>query len=226
MVMAVAITTAPRPHQTLETSLLSLRQAGYGEPVTIVADGVCPVRETQRGIDITVLSPRRGIVGTWAQAVRVLLGTSAEFLMVMQDDVTWPVGGWASALGSLSVISKQDPQFGYASLHTMPRVEAALRDSQSLPVTASWFETGSVRRYLHKERWCGAQCWVLPRASASHLLADPEFRLFMQDNTRGFDHQVTLTLNRMGHRTYTWWPSLLSHDLGKGNRAPRQRAVA
>lgn len=226
MVIAVAITTAPRPQPTLETSLRSLRDAGYQDPVVIVADGSWPSRESHSGIDITVLTGgRRGIVGTWVAAVKALMDMPADWLMVMQDDVTWPPLGWHAATEALDLIAAIDPGCGYASLHTMPRVEAALRDSSAIPVQASWFETGPVRRYLYKERWCGAQCWTLPRASAARLLSDRGFRAFTAHNTRGFDHQVTLTLNGLGHRTYTWCPSLLSHDLGKGNRAPRWRAA-
>lgn len=225
MVIAVAITTAPRPQPTLQTSLQSLRDSGYRDPVVLVADGSWPDRASHTGIDVTVLTKHRGIVRTWVQAIQVLLDTTAEWLMVMQDDVTWPNDGWFRAVDALDLMASIDPRCGYASLHTMPRVESALRESGVAPVQASWYETGPVRPYLYKQRWCGAQCWALPRTSASRLLADREFRAFAAQNTRGFDHQVTLSLNRLGHRTYTWWPSLLSHDLGKGNRAPRWRVA-
>jgi hypothetical protein len=224
--VSIAITTAPRPYPTLSLALASLRRAGCIDPVLVVADGD-PTLQVDIRCAVRRLPHRCGIVETWARALEALLvETTAPWLMVLQDDVTWPERSWLRALEALSAIAAHDPAFGYASLHTMPRVQAALLAVESSPVVASWHSTGWLQPHLAKRRWCGAQCWTFPRASAEALLADPSFRAYAAVATRGFDHEVTSTLHRLGRQTYTWWPSLLSHDLGKGNRAPRCRKVA
>jgi len=207
-VVSVAITTAPRPVPTLGTAVASLHAAGGPAPL-IVED-----------------TPTHGLVQTWVIALdRLLNEAHAPWVMVMQDDVTWPTDGWATALRGLDALWRTVPRVGYASLHTMPRVQEALRLDATAPAIDTWYPTGRLQPFLHKQRWCGAQCYVLPRGAAVMLLADPTFRDVCRRATRSVDHHVTLALNRLGLPTFTWFPSLVSHSLGKGNRAPRQRAA-
>lgn len=207
MVMTVVVTTAPRPVPTLPTCLRALALAGGPDPLLI----------EDRGI---------GIVRTWRRALETVVDRDTDVGMVVQDDVTWPPASWARALEALATIVAHDPGFGYASLHTMPRVQDALRASQTAPVASSWYPTGQLQPYLRKGRWCGAQCWMLTRETARRLVDDRRFSQYAAGNTHGFDHEVTATLQRFGQATYTWWPSLVSHALGKGNRAPRWPRVA
>lgn len=208
--LAVAITTAPRPVPTLEHCVAALAASGCPLQPILVRDG----------------DPRRGIARTWVAAVEALLRTDAEALMVLQDDVTWPPGRWDAAVEAIAAMLAHDPACGYLSLHTMPRVEAALAASVTSPTLGTWYRTGHLESYLWKHHWCGAQCWVLPRAAAQAVIGARRFQEFVAGHPHGFDHEVTATLRRLGCETYTWWPSLLSHHLGKGNRAPRKRLVA
>lgn len=191
------MTTAPRPVELLAESLASLRLAGCPVEPIVVTDG----------------HPPMGIVRTWARALRLLLETDAESLMILQDDTQWPERGWSAFEGLWSGLRGLYPTVGYGSFHTSDRTNRALNEAG---VTDwGWAETGAL-----PVRPCGAQCYVLPRASAVTLLGDAAFQGEVQRQIRSVDVLVTWALHRLGLPTFTYRPSLVAH-IGKHNRAPR-----
>jgi hypothetical protein len=206
---------------SIETSVASLRAAGGPEPL-IVADGFAG-------------APPMGLVRTFRAALERLVREQrdATHLLILEDDTTWPAGGWDQALDALQVLDTVDAGYGYASLNTRPRIAGALEAAagwgptgQRLPPAATvgnWYRTDTLREHLYKHQWAGAQAWVLTMASGTALLQEPEFARFCARADRSVDHHATEALIRLGLQTYTLWPSLVSHALGEGNRAPRQR---
>lgn len=223
--IAVAVTTAPRRCPTLGPSLASLRRAGYGDPVVVVADGSPTLQLDPRCALVRTPGPI-GIVATWALALETLLAADPDVALICQDDVTWPAASWPEAVRGVAALRRHDPSFGYGSFYTGPRVAGALRMSSTPAALAAWYPTGHLQPYLFKHRWSGALGYAVSRPAARALLQDAEFQSFRRTHWRGFDHMVTASLNRVGCPTYTWSPSLVSHGLGAGNRSRRQRPAA
>jgi hypothetical protein len=212
MRIAVAMTTAPRPRPTLDAAIASLRLAGGPVPLVVADRPDAPV----------------GILATWHRALTtVAADTQANVWLLLQDDVTWPVHGWTRMRAALQDLWEIDGACGYASLYTGPRVHGALLDARRAghadadPVAGGWYRSDRLQPFLSKGRWAGALAWVIPASVGRALLADRAFRRCCSTYTRSLDHHTTMALIRLGYRTYTLWPGLVSHELGSGNRAPR-----
>lgn len=210
MRVAVAMTTAPRPRPTMEAAVASLRAAGGPAPIVVADRPDKPV----------------GILATWHRALTVAADAQADVWLLLQDDVTWPTDGWGRMTTALDAAWSLGA-CGYASLYTGPRVHGALRDARQAghpdgaPVVGDWYRSDRLRPFLSKGRWAGALAWAIPAVVGRVLLADRAFHRDCHTYTRSLDHHTTMACVRLGYPTYTLCPSLVSHDLGAGNRAPR-----
>jgi len=166
--LAIGMIACERPTLDVHAAIDQLRFGGFDDLVHLFCEpGMPPLRPMARVIEHH--NPvRRGVMGNWSYCLRWLLEhTSADYLMVCEDDVEYCRGARDAWERSTSVLS----QVGYWSLYT-PR-----RDRELVCKSEGW--TASNRG---RDTW-GTQCMCFPRASAALVLRyDP---LHHEDQMRG-----------------------------------------
>ena len=95
MTLAIAMTTAKRAVSTLERAYQSLRAAGFdeevlvaAEPGTVIPDAVAHDSRAR----VLMNEKRLGCFSNWKHACRTLLKTSAQWILIVQDDAIWQRG--------------------------------------------------------------------------------------------------------------------------------------
>lgn len=217
MSLAVAVTTAPRPVETLTRSTESLRRAGF-EDAAIVSDGPVVSRD---GFVTYVNSPPLGGLKNWCWALQMLVETTqASWLMVAEDDVLWAKGAAAALAQDLEWLDAKG-DVGYLSLYTCRKVSREIERRKG----------GRLGKGLHKSA-LGAGCWgsqayVIPRSSAVALLANEAFDDFRRNyvKNRNRDNIVSGCLAAMGFALYYRVPCLVSHEMGSANSSLSTKPV-
>lgn len=218
MLLATAIITAPRPKPTLEHSILSYRDAGFDNALHIRADGeVQPFRSSyvdQWNSSIT-LNPRPlNNLRNWIAACQDLLDhSSASYLMVCEDDITWAENAAGVLTSELSNWSRSNT--GMISLY-LPRRMSKLLEQLYSP--GSRLRSGYYGIRFGRKLW-GAQCLVFPRAEAQALLTCGYMKAVVSDPTKTINvdaHIAESMLLREREIVYRV-PCLVDHVLGDLN---------
>jgi len=199
--IAIAMTTAPRPHPTLIRALASLRGAGFSEDVHLFAEPgtlarrLHPSAEHDRTI-VHVNSSRRGCFGNWKQAItQLLLKTEARWLLVVQDDAIWAPGSADILRAQTSV--RQASRTGFLSPYVTDKdaVESAFVDG--------WNECRIGWTF-----W-GAIAFCVERTAAAELLRHPRFA--QHQGTQQVDAVVAASMLDLARPSFVHVPSLVDH---------------
>lgn len=215
--LAIAITTAPRAKETFTASLASLRQAGFTQPVRVFADKVNPSGD---GCLVTVNDPPLDGIKNWYKACQTLIEeTSAPWLMILEDDVTWANGAAQALYRDLEGL---DPEkVGYVSLYLCRHVAKHIhRELHVSRLPAGMHNAASMGG-----RCWGSQAYVLPRQSAERLLSDRIFTNMVQIRWKNRDLLVSGTLSRHGKKLLYRVPCLVNHKLGNANSSLTKKGV-
>lgn len=230
--LAIAITTAPRPVPTFSQSFASLRKAGFVQRVHVLSDDVWQVPDMQRAEEIGAVtflrnSPPLGGLKNWAHALETLVkDTDSPWVMVLEDDIRWARGAAAALEKDLRDLDgKLRDGVGYLSLYLSRKVSKEIEYRKGRPL-----RPGIYASKLAEGCW-GSQAYVLTREGARALLADPTFddrrRNYVKNRNR--DGIVSGCLAAMGRRLYYRVPCLVDHALGSANSSlaakPVQRAL-
>lgn len=214
-ILTIAMTTAPRRAPTLTRALTSLREAGFGEIVHLFAEPGT-FDQTPRPIDErTIVSEHvstLGCFGNWKHAITYLLAaTSAQWLLVVQDDAIWAAGS-ADALRA-ELATRKNQRIGFLSPYVT---------ESDVPVGAAdgWIECRS--------GWnlCGAVALCLERGTARQLLWHRRF--VEHRSTEHVDSVVAASMLDLGRPSYVHVPSLVDHvgytsTIGHDDVAPKLR---
>lgn len=213
--IAIGMTTAPRPRATAAASLASLRTAGFHQRVILFADGD-PGPVVDDNLDVRVNEPALGGLKNFCHALAALVETEAPWLLLLEDDTTW-AGGSAKALRE--DLARIDPEsVGYLSLYMHSSVARGLERGRR-GLGAGWHEC----RLGWKS--CGSQAYLFPVEGARNLLADGQFQDY-RDNwakNRNRDNVTSKCLQDMGLRRLFRVPALVDHALGAGNSSLRTK---
>jgi hypothetical protein len=225
VILAAAVTTAPRPRDTLPMSLSSMYHAGFRDPVLLLSDhAAAHVMQTPHHIPpLTIIrnDPPLGGLKNWCQALQLLIErTEARWLMVCEDDITWAPGAAAPLEHDLNMLDGRP--VGYVSLYIARKVSREIEQRKQV----RRLSPGLHRSELGEGVW-GSQAYVLPRTTAAALLADPTFddlrRNYVKNRNR--DGIVSGALHRMGLPLFFRVPALVSHKLGEANSSLREKPV-
>jgi hypothetical protein len=206
-VVAVGITTAPRPIPTLDRCLSSARAAGVTGTILVSADGDCLVPDNT--VDLHVHEPRLGVLRNWAWTLRKLLERDEDYVLIVQDDVTWARGSWTWLLRHLDA-SKAAP-VPFFTLYVDPKVGRDLERHHSRPLRPGWYMS-----HLGADSG-GALCYGFSRACADVLLKNAEFQYDLSTRDKNIDRIVPKCLVNIGVPMAVRIPGLMHHRLGSGN---------
>lgn len=223
--LAMAMTTAPRPRETLQLALSSLHHAGWRERLLLLADYPAGERITLPNLcpPLTLVQndPPLGGLKNWCSALQLLVDTTeARWLAILEDDILWAEGAIPALERDLHAL--QGKSVGYLSLYISRKVSHEIERRK---------RTDTLTPGLHKSElgagvW-GSQAYVLPRRTAQALLADPEFddqrRNYVKNRNR--DGIVSGALARMGLPLYFRVPALVNHRLGEANSSLRDKPI-
>lgn len=218
MSLSIAITTAPRPRETFTASLESLRAAGFEQTVYVLAD--CPTQPAGN-CEVIRNEPKLGGLKNWCQALETLLQrTDADWLMVLEDDVTWASGAAQALERDLAVLSERQ-DIGYLSLY-LPRWNARRMEHRAKGRLTPGFHV-----YDADNSW-GSQAYVISRPVAERLLAKGgKFDNYRRNYTpnKNRDTLVSRCLQKMGLKLLHRVPCLVDHKLGSGNSSLSRKPV-
>lgn len=215
--LAIAITTAPRRTETFTQSLASLRAAGFDGLVRVFADRVHPAAD-DRCMVLRNDPPLDGLKN-WCHALRTLLtDTDADWLMVLEDDVTWAPGSAEALDRDLLELDPSDT--GYLSLYLCRHVSKEIKREQLVRN----LKPGIYATQMGSRCW-GSQAYVLPRTSAERLLASHNFMKYAAIRKKNRDILVSGELLRMGLALRYRVPCLVNHDLGSANSSLSNKPV-
>lgn len=231
MRLAVAITTAPRPRLTAAQSYRSFRDAGFTEPVLMLADGLpneaAPELPPPGALDIRLNSPPLGGLKNWCRALEVLVQeTEARWLLVLEDDILWVPGAAAALAKDLDTLDRIAESvghsgIGYLSLYTARKVSRSIEGLRGRPLKRGMYSTT-----LAGACW-GSQAYAIPRSTAVRLLADRHFQDLRQnyEKNRNRDGIVSGRLDALGLKLYYRIPCLVTHELGNANSSLADKPV-
>lgn len=188
-------------------SLRSYRLAGFSGAVHIFADG--PLEMSGSEVIVTNCPPL-GNLRNWALALRTLeRDTTADWLMVCEDDIEWVRGGALALTEDLKRLGHVFSRAGALSLY-LP-----CRHTKGLPtLKPGWHGDGLQRG---KGAW-GAQCLLFSRAQAQSLLSDAQFDLYLKSKMdKNVDAIVQKCINDRNREVLYRVPCLVDHSLGEGN---------
>lgn len=216
--LAIAITTAPRPRETFTGCLASMRAAGFEQTIHVHADGV---QVDAPGCNVIRNEPALGGLKNWCAALeQLVLDTTAPWVMVCEDDVEWAPRARAKLEHDINMLAGKP--VGYLSLYIARKV------SKEMESRKGWrkLDPGLHRSLLGGRVW-GSQAYALPRATAITLLADEGFddlrRNYLKNRNR--DGIVSGALDRMGLPLYFRVPALCNHGPGNANSSLRDKPV-
>lgn len=176
---AVAVTTAPRTGNTLPQCVNSLRQAGW-EPIIFAEPGSPTIEDAE-----TVNNKqRKGIWHNWLQSARwCLKKTSAEFILTVQDDVTFH----PDSKTFVESILWPSPKCGFVSLYTPKHYQLKEGDP------AAW--QPGIRRVRTNSLW-GACALVWPRSVLQDVVNHPTAASWLGVPPRNSDRSKARTARR------------------------------
>lgn len=196
MTLAIAMTTAPRRKPTIHRALPSLREAGFDEDVYVCAEPNT-FKKLPRPDEARVHenSSRRGCFGNWKYALqRVLSRTSAQWLLIVQDDAIW-LPRSADVLRD-QLRARQDLRTGFLSPYVTSKDVAA-------EFVDGWNE------YRGGWNFWGAVALCLPRNTAEELLRHQRF--VEHQGSQQVDAVVAASMLDLGHPSFVHVPSLVDH---------------
>lgn len=212
--IATAITTAPRPQPTLAASLRSYREAGFINQVTIFADGDADTDDP--ACVVSRNDPPLGCLRNFAHALRCIVAAGdGDWLLFLQDDVTWARGSAAALPLQLSTI-----RLGCISLYCPRRVSRHLHERHGRPLVPGLYPST-----LGWDTW-GAQALLFPREAARRLVEDGQFKDYVANwkRNRNVDRIVPKCLLDLGLEVLYRIPSLVDHG-GEANSSLGSKRV-
>lgn len=214
--LAIAMTTAPRPIETVQKSLASLRAAGFGQHVLVSFDGPDhdgPDVSADPDWTVCTYGARVGVPRHWLRTLETLLYTTSEpWLLMLQDDTTWQTGAAAALEARRKALAP------FWSLYVDKTVATHLEASHGRPLAPGAYYS----RLGHQSG--GALAYGFWRPFAERLVGDPGFREDVETHERGIDRWVPKAALSLGHALQVWVPSLVTHTLGSGNSSMRPKA--
>lgn len=206
MTFGIAITAAPRRIPSLAPSVLSLRNAGFSEPVHVLADGACGL-VSDAATSVVQNDPPLGTLGNAFAALAWLMKTRMRWLLLLEDDIVWAYKARAALQAELG---KLPDDTGCVVLYVHPslcrRLKDAGRDKPGYHDLSLGYES------------LGAQAMLFPR-QAAEALVNSDWR----QHTRNRDRVIPGLLKGIGHRTLYRVPSLVNHSPGSGNSSVKPK---
>jgi len=211
--LALAMITADRPgHPTIHSSLISLRAAGFKQAVHIFTEaGSVSDKRLLRGDPKLMIFRQKTITGcfpNWKRcATWMLSNTVAEWIMIMQDDISWCTAGQEIMAHTLNCCDR-----GVG----IPRYRLGVLSPYTSPAMVSPAATGygwtEARFYGKTTSLWGALALCFPRESLDKLLKNKRF--IEHDSVRALDYVVGDTFRNhmeppMGVKVHM--PSLVDH---------------
>lgn len=217
--LALAMTLAPRREVTFACALESLRDAGFHEDVHVFAEPGTFAQHTRPSGDLLHVHEnvsKRGCFANWKYALEQLLAyTTAQWFLVVQDDVIWRRGSAEILREQMRV--RQELRTGLLSPYTSPQVvEEGFVDGWN-ECRAGW-------------GWWGALTFCMKRGAAEELLRHPRFA--EHADLQQVDAVVAASMLDLGRPSFVHVPSLADHigttstigrdgDLARGRRGYR-----
>lgn len=196
---AYGITTVPqRRDHTLRRTLLSFKNAGFGEPRLFVdGDSDTDSWRSEFGLQVTSHYPKIRTFGNWVLSLAELYirNAHAERFCIFQDDVIT----YKNLRGYLDTFD--DPANGYWNLYTVP--DNQKRAPHNRPV---W--------YTSNQRGKGALALIFSRGVVIKLLTSLHMVNRPLDVHRGWkavDGGIVTALNKAGILEYVHSPTLVQH---------------
>ena len=193
--LAIGMITCHRPNIDVHATIEQLRHGGFDEELHLFCEPGTPVIRPLSGVVVHGNASRLGCIGNWTHCLAWLLEhTSAEYLMVSEDDVAYCRG----ARDAWERGRNQYDRVGFWSLYT-PK-----RDQGLVGHTHGWVASNRGR-----DTW-GTQAMCLPKSSAELLL---EYKpLYQENQMRGpTDAVVAQCFVEAGIPCYYHNPSLVNH---------------
>lgn len=216
--ISIAITTAPRPKETLTASVSSLRVAGFTENIHVFSD-----REIEDISDCTIHRNRPPLGGlkNWCHALEwVVNNTVSPWILMLEDDILWAKD---SAVELKAELAQLNPaKIGYISLYLSNKTAQSIENF----LAVEKLERGLHVAPVSYKCW-GSQAYLIPRRSAQRLLVDPEFINKRNNHTknRNRDTIVSGCLRSMNLDLLFRVPSLVNHELGWHNSALGNKVI-
>lgn len=217
MNIAFSVMTAPRPTPTLNRSLSTFRKAGFREHVRIFADSEPPKSIEDKNTYLITSLNKRGNMKNWAFALATTISAdpTADFIAIMQDDITWSVNSCDVLYSEMAAMDKAAHDAGYLSVYLAPNHarERGRTPSMGSGILEKWRES----RVGYKSM--GALCYILPMRASTALIADAQFKKFCAERDHNDDQIVSKCLFDMKLKLWYRHPGLVNHSLGSGNSA-------
>lgn len=193
--LAIGMITCPRIGLDVQKTIDEVRRGGFHEPIHLFCEPGTPDIEPERDLIVHHNPVRLGVLGNWAHCLRWLIkNTSADYLMVCEDDVVYCKGAratWEMHVGQASEV-------GFWSLYT-PRRDAGLTGNHS----------GWMARNRGRDTW-GTLAMCFPRSSAERLAAYPP--LSNEDQLQGHTDYIVAECFLLAEiACYYHNPSLVDH---------------
>lgn len=198
--LAIGMTLAPRRAITVNTTVKSLREAGFNEMVRVFGEPGSPSPQqdtsTGRGIKLFHNKKKLGAFKNFFNALSSIVeSTNAEYILMIQDDVIFNARTrkiWENALGFRRVGCWN---FFLARHHRM----LAKKNGKS------W--------HSYNERPClwGALAYMFKREVAEQMLVHDYFLKHYRENPKRIDVAVDRVLEQMNLNKYYHNPSLTRH---------------
>jgi hypothetical protein len=193
--LAIGMITCPRPGIDVHESINQLRRGGFRETVHLFCEPGTPELRPLPNVIIHRNPVRLGVVGNWSHCLQWLVEhTSADFLMVCEDDVIYATGA-RTALDSDLEAAKD---VGYWSLYTAQR-DAFLTEGRR----------GWIAWNRGHDNW-GTLSMCFPRSSAERVIVYPALKT--EDQLEGHtDFVVAQCFLDAGIACWYHNPSLADH---------------
>ena len=196
--LAIGMIACHRPNHDVHEAIAQLRIGGFNGLVHLFCEPGMPELRPMARVVVHRNPVQRGVIGNWSHCLRWLVDhTSADFLMVCEDDVEYCRGArtaWENSACELKLV-------GFWSLYTPHR------DRELVGHAPGWVASNRGR-----DTW-GTQCMCFPRSSAEIVLIYGP--LNHEDQMRGpTDAIVAQCFVEAGIPCFYHNPSLANH-LGK-----------
>jgi hypothetical protein len=166
--LAIGMIACHRPNLDVHEAIAQLRFGGFSGLVHLFCEPGMPELCSMARVVVHHNPVRRGVIGNWSHCLQWLFDhTSADFLMVCEDDVEYCRGAraaWELSTGKLNSV-------GFWSLYTPHR------DRELVGHSSGWVASNRGR-----DTW-GTQCMCFPRSSAEIVLNYGP--LYHEDQLRG-----------------------------------------
>jgi hypothetical protein len=207
----MAMTTAPRAVRTVDQSLASLRAAGFTQVVQVYSDTPHDTLDDP-AVDVHQNDPPLGDLRNWCHALEQLLTVESDWLLLLEDDITWASGAAAALGADLERLTTRRASIGYLSLYCAQKISRQWDHGRKL-VKPGFYATSEGWRC-----W-GSQAYVVPRSSALALRQSVQFQQFQQTHTNQRDSIVSECFKALKLDRLYRLPCLVNHELGASNSA-------